>query len=643
MRKKLIYLILLATTTTFAQYYKTYDWKSDPKLHDLSSADLKEASVGILKKNIVEYEKSLFSEALKRFETQHTIVRVNNDKGISRHNTVYIPMYEVRQVVDIKARTIHPDGNVTLLNKDNIKEVKNVDEYGDFKIFAIEGAEEGSEIEVLYTVEKDFDMHGTETIQSDYPIKDAQFLFITGELGSNIKAYRTNSAFESTQINGKFSKQITLKDVPAMIEEEYSTPDANKIAVAYQCFPAGQNVTHDMFWENVVSNIGSQFFPQETHPKVVEDIKTFVKDQKDLTTFKVASLVDNFIKTNFTVVKNNNAELSDLDYILENRSGSEFGIIKAYAQYLSALEVDYEFVITASRYEYKFDPDFFSPGMLRDFIIYLPTEEKYIAPNRIEYRVGEAPSNILGNYGLYMSSTLEYYFSKIVQSDPMFSRTNRITDITFDEDIESVTMTQNHEYYGHWAITNRAVMNLSPKESVKQFEDYLTSFGIEDKVIEDFETENTDMNPLDYNLPFVVKAKVTSESLLEEAGDSYIFQIGKVIGTQSELYQENKRMNPIEMDFPNQYDYSITVHIPEGYEVDGLDALKINKSYTAPSGEKVCKFESDYTLEGDKLTITIQEYYRTNEYDLSRYEEFRTVINAASDFNKASILLNAVD
>ena len=26
-------------------------------------------------------------------------------------------------------------------------------------------------------------------------------------------------------------------------------------------------------------------------------------------------------------------------------------------------------------------------------------------------------------------------------------------------------------------------------------------------------------------------------------------------------------------------------------------------------------------------------------YDLERYEEFRTVINAASDFNKAAILL----
>jgi hypothetical protein len=116
-----------------------------------------------------------------------------------------------------------------------------------------------------------------------------------------------------------------------------------------------------------------------------------------------------------------------------------------------------------------------------------------------------------------------------------------------------------------------------------------------------------------------------------------------VIGTQSELYQENKRVNPIEMQYPNQYDYKITVNIPEGYTVDGLDALKINKSLTSVTGQKTCKFESDYTLDGNKLIISIQEFYKTNEYDLNRYEEFRAVINAASDFNKASILLKAVE
>ena len=130
---------------------------------------------------------------------------------------------------------------------------------------------------------------------------------------------------------------------------------------------------------------------------------------------------------------------------------------------------------------------------------------------------------------------------------------------------------------------------------------------------------------------------------MEDAGDSYIFEVGKVIGTQSELYQETKRVNPIEMQYPNQYDYRITITIPEGYDVEGMNTLVIDKSYKSETGDKICKFESNYERDGNQLVITIQEYYRSNEYDLNRYEEFRNVINAASDFNKAAILLKSKD
>lgn len=643
MIKRIIFILIIATTNSFAQHYKTYDWNENPKLHNLTEKDLKEPSVGVLKKHIVEYNKGLFSKGLTSFETTHTITRVNNEKGISKHNTVYIPMYDVNKVIDIKARTINSEGKITLLNKENIKEINNVEEYGDFKIFAIEGVEKNSEIEVLYTVEKEYDMHGTETIQSDYKIKEAQFLFITGDLNSEIKVYRTESSFESINVEGKQAKLLTLNDIPAMIEEEYSTPTANKIAVVYQCFPKGQNITQEMFWNNVVNNVGGKFFPEEVSPLVKNDIDNIAKGEKDLTTFEKTSLIDNFIKSNYTIVKNNNAELTDLEYIIKNRTSSDFGILKVYAHYLKALNIEYEIVVTANRFTYKFDPDFFTPNMLRDFLIYLPAEEKYIAPDRLEYRVGEAPFQLLGNYGLYITESLEYYFSKIIQSDPNYSRIVRNTDITFDEDIESVSLKQYQEHSGHWAVTSKAILNLSTDQGIKDYEDYLTSSGIEDKVVESFETENTDMNSLEYNLPFITRCTISSESLLEEAGDSYIFQIGKVIGTQSELYQETDRVNPIEMTYPNQYDYDIKIHIPEGYTAEGLEVLNIDKSFKSVTGEKICKFESSYKLEGNTIVITIQEFYKSNEYDVNRYDEFRSVINAASDFNKTSILLKAIE
>lgn len=252
-------------------------------------------------------------------------------------------------------------------------------------------------------------------------------------------------------------------------------------------------------------------------------------------------------------------------------------------------------------------------------------------------------TGIFASSPVFITDNLDYYSSKIVEADPNFSSIKRIVDISFDDDLESATLKQSQGYTGHWSATSRAVLNFYPEQSIKEYEDYLTGSGIEDKVVESYEALNTDLLQLEYNTPFKTRSTITSESLLEEVGDSYLFQIGKVIGTQSELYQETKRVNPIEMQYPNQYDYTITIDIPKGYTAEGLDALNIDKSYKSVKGNKLCKFESSYKVEGNKIIITIQEFYKSNEYDLNRYEEFREVINAASDFNKAAILLKVIE
>lgn len=630
-------LLLVVSTHSFAQFHTTYNWVETPKLHPLSAEDANVSSVGILKKHIVEYVYNTETPDPIRYETEHTIVRVNDDKGIARHNTVYIPMYEVNNVVKIKARTINAQGKVTILNQDNIKEVKNVEDYGDFKIFAIEGVEKGSEIEVLYTVEKTYDMYGSEILQSDYKINEVEFVFITGILISNAKAYFTNTHFTDTVVNDKRAKVLRLNNMPPMIKEEYATPDANRISVVYQCYPPGQNITQDMFWNNVSNNISSQMFPNEINPLALADIDSITKHQETASVFKKVALLDNFVKNNFNIVKNNNEELSDLNYILKHKSASKYGILKLYATYLTALGIDFEIVVTANRHEYKFDPTFFTPNMLREFMIYLPSEKKYIAPDRVDYRVGEAPPNYLGNYGLFIKKD-GHYLAKIHQADPNYSQTNRVIDISFDEDFMTTTLDVNQEYTGHWAATYRAILSLSPEQTIKQLKSFLTASGVEDKETLLFETQNNNINQTEYNQPFIAHSKVSSESLIEDAGNSYLFQVGMVIGTQSELYQETERMNPIEMSYPNEYNYTITVEIPKGYTVEGLKSLNINENYKDTEGNTICKFESGYTLENDKLIIKIQEFYRSNEYDKDRYEEFRSVINAASDFNKAAIL-----
>ena len=57
------------------------------------------------------------------------------------------------------------------------------------------------------------------------------------------------------------------------------------------------------------------------------------------------------------------------------------------------------------------------------------------------------------------------------------------------------------------------------------------------------------------------------------------------------------------------------------------------------TGKVTCKFQSDYKVDGNKVTVSIEEYYSQLHYSLAEFNAYKNVINAAADFNKVTILL----
>ena len=640
--KNIIFItLLLVSFSSFAQYHTTYNWSDTPTINEINSDESKESSIAILKKKIVEFSQSEITNDIAVFETTHNIIRVNDEAGVARHTQIYIPMYRVNKIVSLKARTITKDGKVTDLDENNIKQIENVDDYGDFQIFAIEGAEINSEIEVLYTLKKDYSPFGSETFQTDYTIQRAEMVFITNNLLGQIKTYNTDQEFERTYLDNMLVEELVISNILPVATEDYAATDANKIYTVYQCF-GNPDLTQDDLWNNTVGNVASNFFPEKTSKIVIEEIKNnIMKDESiDISDYKKAMLIDNYVKSSYNVVENNNPQLEDIEFILQNRTASDYGILKAYAHFLKAFEIEYEVVVTANRYSHRFDPEFYNPNALREFLIYLPTLKQYITPDRLDYRLSEAPSYILGNFGVFIQNDMGYYFAKITQYDPDYSRVQRVMDISFTDDFDKVIVDESQEYTGHWSILYRALMTYYTGQDKEDVKDQLTGSGIEDKHTTKFEVVNSDMNQTEYNVPYIVNSTIESSALIEEAGDSYIFKLGTVIGVQSELYQEKERANPIEMQYPNQYNYTITVDIPKGYTLEGLESLEIHKELVV-DGKKLCYWKSDYTLKDNQLIITIEEAYKVNDFPKEEYEGFRNVINAASDFNKAAILFMA--
>jgi hypothetical protein len=82
----------------------------------------------------------------------------------------------------------------------------------------------------------------------------------------------------------------------------------------------------------------------------------------------------------------------------------------------------------------------------------------------------------------------------------------------------------------------------------------------------------------------------------------------------------------------------ITVVLPAGTKVENLASLKVERSLVR-DGKELLRFHSDYTLEGNTLTVTVEEFYKVCQLPLSEFEAYRSVVNAAADFNKVTLVL----
>ena len=656
-KKTLLIVLIFVNTFAYAQFHRTYSWSEKPVNVQEMDSSFQESSIGFLNKYIVEFKEvnDSIDNSFEKFLTRHTIIKILDSVGAEYHKIIYIPMYNSDYLVDLKLRTIDSTGLVVNFDNSTLTELDNKEFNKNFKIYQVPELQKNSTLECIYTTKERNEIHGSQILQEEYFNAKTEFILIPNNFKSKVKSYNTNEVFNLELMDNIKVKKITINNLNSIDNEEYSTLQANRVNVSYQCYISDQVTSQSEFWENINESIYPIAFPKKYSKELIE-LNEIILNEFKLTksnaklknkyvseTFKKINIIDNYIKNNFTVLENGNADLSRLDYILKNKKGSNIGIVQLYSSLLLYNKIDYELLITSNRYFNRFDPDFFNPDNLREILFYIPEIKKYIIPDRKEYRVGEAPFNVLGNYGIYIDKNKDYYFSTIIENDKKYSTINRTINVDFKKMQEAV-ISETQEFTGHWAITNRAMLNLSNNLTSDEFKDYLTTSGIKGKKIIEYSIINKDIYQPNYNNPFIVKSIISAESILtsdnktrKRKNKRYVFNLGSVIGTQSELYSNNERINPIEIRYPNYYDYKISVKIPRGYKVEGVENININENYIS-NGEIVAKFESRYLIEGNQLNISIKEFYKSLNYSKSKYNDFRKVINAAADFNKLDIV-----
>jgi hypothetical protein len=299
-------------------------------------------------------------------------------------------------------------------------------------------------------------------------------------------------------------------------------------------------------------------------------------------------------------------------------------------------------VITCNRENAKFDGTFDSYAFLDEYLFYFPETKGFLSPDNFEFRYPLIPKNLSGHKGLFIEpfaiGDLKTGITS-VQEIPALPYTadldNLEIDVKFSEDLESNQINHSRIFNGYDAASMIPYYETMSQEQRKAFVDELFK-----QSIPDLQLEKWTVTPSSVNLmPRInINVNYTTNHFLEKAGPRVLLKVGELIGPQSELYNEEQRQTSIENANNRGYERTLRIHIPKGYQVSNLEALKMRVEYKNDNSVPF-SFVSSYVQQGELLTIRVEEYYKELYAPLERYEDFRKVINAAADFNKITLIL----
>ena len=635
-------------------------WVKTPVLSELTEEEQKSNAVYIADVNITTYEYGSFlnpytggwiDDKLMEENLHYVRVRLNNDKAIESFNKVYISNSNERKITNLRARAITKEGKIIEFDDSNKKEIENYENYGPFTIFALEGIEVGSEIEYTYsTREPSSSYYFSENVQSTYPKRKYHYEIVSPEaLVFKMKSY--NGLAELTQDTSYLKDElnryvISLDEVKKFKEEDYSLGDALKQRIEIKLF-ANANKRNFYSWTEAATKYSRKFYSGNNEKELLKETKAIKKLVKEQKWEKIENQRDQIVAVEHHLkgeFKRDNIGVYYIHECIKSKIYSSKNATRLFALIFDYLNISHDIVITSDRFVKTFDEDFETYGFIDGFLIYFHKYDQFMSPSSDFMRFGLISNNYAYNTGLFLKrvkaggvSSAYPEIKKIGGTSSDVNFDNLTADIEFTEDFEKLKAHLKHEASGYSSVYLRPRMPyLSEEKRLEELEERLKSIA-EDAEITNITSQNEEMVGYLLEKPYTFEGDAELSSLIEKAGNKYLFKMGMVIGRQVEMYQDTSRQFDVENSYNHGYKRVLNITIPEGYQITNLEDLNMDV-FSKNGDKKTMEFTCVYEVNDNVLTVTCNEYYNEIRIPLARYEEFRSVINAAADFNKITLV-----
>lgn len=624
-------------------------WEEKPQIHTVPDSLSKQSAVFILLQRQMEYRPQEGGVAVYR--TIHHIIKPLDDPGLEAFNKFSIPIGANREITSIMARTIQPGGKVIELGRDKIRRTKNEEGQEEY-LFAMEGVTKGAEVEVLYTEKRPMALFGTEHLQFALPVLKAEFRLIAPErLRFETRGYNGFPTATDTLI-GKFRRyDASESNIIALDDEPYSNRNASLKKLAFRLSyveGSGNDDVRQFTWNDLVRDMYSTYYEvKDKEKKVVDKYLSSIGVKDDMSDVKKIQTIEEAMKSGISMSETlDDDDYEEFETILKKKVTTERGFTKLLIACLQQAGVSNELGLTTNRFEDPLDEQFEIWNALDLYVLYFPQLKTYMTPTAINYRYPFIPFAVRGNKAVFCKmTTLGKMTSAIaaVRTVPMLPMEQTQNDIDatirFKGDDLEPQIDIVHSFKGYSAIGVREAFVFSPKDKEKELVSGLIDLAEKKEHITDYKVENAAFTAYNENLPLKLTASIQASKLLEKAGNRYLFKVGEVLGPQAEMYNDENRILPIDMQYSHSLGRKIRIEIPAGYKVTNPESVRVKVLHKNREGKEVMGFVSDYTMEGNVMLITINEFYQDALLPVGDYAIFRKVINAAADFNKVVLVL----
>ena len=645
----IFFISIFASNITLAQdfSFKNYDWNEN-EITNLIPDKYKNEKEVILSRN-TKIELLVKGKDVKQYYLLHEKKYINSDDAIEKNNKIYIPFNLNESVITNKVRVLLKSGKVIVLDNKDIKEEVDKEKSMKYHYFAVNGLEKGAVIEKLFIIEQTPDLDGkTIKMQDEFPIASLNFeLLYPKHLVFKTKSYNgLPDPIIDTESSKEFSSiKIADKDIPLLYDDEkYSNWNIAIKMFRYKLDENLANGSKNLYnFKNFGNNLFARLNPvfDKKQLKAIEEFCATIPKSENLQ--EQIWNIENKIKKTILYDRYLEGKESISD-VFKSKQANQSDILKLYLTVLKNFKIENKIVLTSNRYKLPFDKDFESFENLSELLLYFPKLKMYLTPTEVEYRIPLFPANLANNNGLFIYDKIfagvSMGISEVNFIDiPTIDITHDVMDIVVDftTDIQNPKITSTVSFGGYSALNFQPIKDFV---SAEQYKTVLKDVAENYTVQTEYKSLTSENDGTDFigKKPFILKVTFDGKDLIQKGGENFLFSVGQTIGKQMELYQENKRTLPIEIDYPHSYLRTIKLILPVGVSIKNLDKLKMDKKVVS-NGTNVALFNSTYSQSANEITISNEEYYKIINYPLNKFEDYKAVINAAADFNKIVLLL----